>query len=100
MLGIDIGLKTSHTKALTDTDIRCFTELSGDSNPLHTSDELAKKSPFCGRIAHGMLTAGLISSALAKFPCLVVYSSQTLKFLNPVRIGDTATTQVQVTSVH
>jgi len=73
-----------------------FAEASGDFNPIHMSEEFAQKTSFCGRIAHGMLAAGLISAAVAKLPGLVIYQAQTVRFLRPVRIGDSITATAKV----
>jgi len=96
LLDINVGTKTRHVKTITEADIMRFAELSGDFNPVHISEEFAKKTFFNGRIAHGMLVAGLISTAVAKLPGLVIYLSQTIKFLKPVRIGDSITAMAEV----
>ncbi len=95
-LGVDIGFKTTHEKTITEKDIDNFAEVSGDFNPIHMSQEYAEKTFFGGRIAHGVISIGLISAALAKIPGLVIYLSQTVKFLKPVRIGDTITVIAEV----
>ena len=95
-LGINVGTKTHHVKTITEADIMRFAEVSGDFNPVHVCEEYAKKTSFGGRIAHGMLVAGLISAAVAKLPGLVIYLSQTIKFLKPVRIGDSITATAEV----
>jgi 3-hydroxybutyryl-CoA dehydratase len=95
-LGIDVGMKTSHTRTITEDDVMRFAELSGDFNPVHISEDFAKKTPFGHRIVHGMLVAGLISAAVAKLPGLVVYLSQLVKFLTPVKVGDSITAVIEV----
>lgn len=95
-LGINVGTKTRHVKTITEADIMRFAEVSGDFNPVHVSEEFARKTLFGSRIAHGMLVAGLISAAVAKLPGLVIYLSQTVKFLRPVRAGDTVTAMAEV----
>jgi 3-hydroxybutyryl-CoA dehydratase len=95
-LGINVGIKTHHVKTITEADIMRFAEVSGDFNPVHISSDFAKKTLFGGRIAHGMLVAGLISAAVAKLPGLVIYLSQTVNFLKPVRVGDVVTVMVEV----
>ena len=76
-----------------------FAGVSGDTNPVHLNEEFALGTAFQGRIAHGMLTASLISTVLGtKLPgpgC--IYLSQTLKFLAPVRAGDTVRAEVTIT---
>ena len=89
------------TKTITDADMRAFAEVTGDHNPVHLDDEYAATTRFGRRIAHGMLAASLISSALAnELPGRgTVYLSQTLKFTAPVFPGDTVTARVTVTRV-
>ena len=90
-LGVDIGYKTTHTKTITEADIAMFAEVSGDFNPVHMSEEYAQKTFFSGRIAHGVISLGLLSAAMTKYPGLTIFLSQSIKFLKPVRIGDTIT---------
>ena len=96
--GIDVGLKTTQMKTITEADIALFAGVSGDFSPVHVCEDYAKKTSFGGRIAHGMLVAGLISAAVAKLPGLVVYLSQTVKFLKPVRVGDSITAMIEAIS--
>ena len=98
-LGVDVGFKTTHTKTVTEADINNFAEVSGDFNPVHMREEFAKKTFFGGRIAHGALSQALLSAAMAKFPGLVIFLSQSIKFLKPVRIGDTITAVGEATQV-
>ena len=95
-LGVGIGYKTTHTKYITEADIVIFAGISGDFNPVHVSEEYAKKTPFAGRIAHGAFAQALLSAAMAKLPGLVIFLSQSLRFLKPVRIGDTITAIAEV----
>ena len=95
-LGVDIGLKTTHMKTITEADINLFAEVSGDFNPVHVNEEYAKKTFFGGRIAHGALVQALLSAAMAKLPGLVIFLSQSLRFVKPVRIGDTITAIAEV----
>ncbi len=96
-LGVDIGFKTTHVKTITEADINLFAEVSGDFNPVHVREEYARKTMFGGRIAHGALAQALLSAAMAKLPGLVIFLSQSVKFLKPVRIGDTITAIAEVT---
>ncbi|PKL23043.1 MAG: (R)-hydratase [Spirochaetae bacterium HGW-Spirochaetae-3] len=95
---LSIGMTADFSKTVTEADIAAFAGFSGDFNPLHINDEYAKTTIFKGRIAHGMLSAGFISTVFGmKMPgpgC--VYVSQALKFKAPVRIGDTVTARVEV----
>ncbi len=98
---INIGDSASITKTITDADIHAFAEVTGDHNPLHLNDEYAAKTRFGRRIAHGMLSASLISAVLAnELPGAgSVYLSQTLKFVKPVFPGDTVTARVTVIAI-
>ena len=98
-LGVDIGYKTTHTKTITENDIKLFAEISGDFNPIHMSEEFAKKTLFGGRIAHGVIPIGLLSAAMTKLPGLVIFLGAADKFLAPVRIGDTITATGEVIGV-
>ncbi len=98
-LGVDVGKKVSHTKTVTEADIKMFADVSGDFNPVHMSDEYAKKTFFGGRVAHGVISLGLISAAMTKMPGLVIFIGASDKFLAPVRIGDTITATGEVIGV-
>lgn len=93
---LHVGMTTVHMKTITETDIVLFAGVSGDFNPIHVSEEYAKETLFGSRIAHGALAVALISAALAKLPGLVVYLSQTVRFLKPIRIGDSITAIAEV----
>jgi len=97
----NIGDTASISKTITDADIQAFAEVSGDHNPLHLNDAYAAKTRFGRRIAHGMLSASLISAVLAnEMPGVgSVYLSQTLKFVKPVFLGDTVTARVTVIGI-
>lgn len=87
---ISIGMQRSLSKTIGDAEIAMFAELSTDHNPVHLDDDYARDTIFEGRIAHGMLTAGLISAVIGEqLPGHgTVYLGQTLKFRAPVRPGD------------
>lgn len=93
---VGVGDVVRFAKELSDTDVRSFAKASGDTNRLHLDDEFASRTRFGGRIAHGTLVSGLISSALARIPGLTIYISQDLRFLAPVAIGDTVTAVCEV----
>jgi 3-hydroxybutyryl-CoA dehydratase len=97
----NIGDSASISKTITDADIHGFAEVTGDHNPLHLDDDYAAKTRFGRRIAHGMLSASLISAVLAnELPGAgSVYLSQTLKFVKPVFPGDTVTARVTVITI-
>jgi 3-hydroxybutyryl-CoA dehydratase len=98
---IEIGMSRSLRKIVTDRDIQLFAEVSTDHNPVHLDDAYANDTIFEGRIAHGMLTAGLISAVIGEqLPGHgTVYLGQTLKFLAPVRPGDMVEAIVTVTDM-
>lgn len=97
----NIGDSASISKTITIADIDAFAEVTGDHNPLHLDEEYAAKTRFGRRLAHGMLSASLISAVLAhELPGEgSVYLSQTLKFVRPVFPGDTVTARVSVIGV-
>ncbi len=98
---LEIGMMRSLMKEVTDLDIELFAQISTDRNPVHLDDAYALDTIFEGRIAHGMLTAGLISAVIGEqLPGHgTVYLGQTLKFLGPVRPGDMVTAEVEVTAI-
>ena len=98
---LQVGETAEFSKTITDDDIQRFADLTGDHNPVHLDDQFAETTRFGRRIAHGMLSAGLISSVLAnKLPGQgTVYLSQTLNFVAPVYPGDTVTARVTVIKV-
>ncbi len=98
---IAIGMTRSLTKVVTDRDIELFAEVSTDQNPVHMDDDYARDTIFGGRIAHGMLTAGLVSAVIGEqLPGHgTVYLGQSLKFYAPVRPGDLVTAEVEVTAI-
>jgi 3-hydroxybutyryl-CoA dehydratase len=95
------GDTASLSRAISDDDIRAFANATGDHNPLHLDEEFAKQTRFGKRIAHGMLSASLISAVIADdLPGQgSIYLGQTLQFLAPVFPGDTVTARVTVTSI-
>lgn len=93
-----VGQSMSNSKTISETDVYLFAGITGDMNPAHTNEAYAEKTRFGGRIAHGMLSAGLISAVIGmQLPGPgTIYLGQSLKFLAPVRIGDTITATVTV----
>ena len=87
------GMSESYSRTVTEEDIQKFGEVSGDFNPVHFDDAYAKTTIFRGRIAHGLLTAGYISTVLGtKLPGAgSVFMGATIRFKAPVRIGDIVT---------
>ena len=98
---LEIGMVRSLRKTVTDRDIELFAEVSTDRNPVHLDEAYAQDTIFEGRIAHGMLTAGLISAVIGEqLPGHgTVYLGQSLKFMAPVRPGVTVEAVVKVTAI-
>lgn len=98
---ISVGDSVEVPTTVTAREIDLFAEATGDRNPVHLDEKVAALSQFGGRIAHGMLTAGFISAAIAsKLPGPgSIYLEQTLRFMRPVRIGDTVTVRLEVLEV-
>jgi 3-hydroxybutyryl-CoA dehydratase len=98
---IEIGMIRHVQKVVTDRDIELFAEVSTDRNPVHLDEDYAQDTIFGGRIAHGMLTAGLVSAVIGEqLPGHgSVYLGQSLKFLAPVRPGDMVRAEVEVTDI-
>jgi 3-hydroxybutyryl-CoA dehydratase len=96
---IKIGDEASLARTITEAHIVNYAGITGDMNPLHVDAEYAAHSMFKERIAHGMLTAGLISAVLGtQLPGPnSIYLGQDLKFMAPVMIGDTIKVVVIVT---
>ncbi len=93
-----VGDVATFEKTISESDVYLYAGISGDFNPAHINAVKAESSLFKQRIAHGMLTASLISTVLG---CHLpgpgtIYLSQELKFMKPVFIGDTVEAKVEV----
>ena len=99
---LQIGQTASMGKTITEADILLYSAISMDSNPLHVDAEAAAGSQFGGRIAHGMLSAAVISAVLGtQLPGPgAIYVSQTLTFKGPVKPGDTVRAIVEITGLN
>ncbi len=99
---LQIGQTASLGKTITEADILLYAAVSLDTNPVHMNEDAARQSGFGGRVAHGMLSAGLISGVLGT--CLpgpgTIYMRQSLRFAAPVKIGSTVTATVEVTALN
>lgn len=88
---LHLGMQATVSRTITETDLRNFSGVSGDTNPMHLNEEYARQTPFGGCIVHGFLSASLISAVIGtRLPgpgC--IYMGQNLKFLAPVHVGDT-----------
>lgn len=96
-----VGQTAELSRQVAEGDLAAFAAVTGDDNPVHLDEAYAAATPFGGRIAHGMLSAGFISALIAKkLPGPgAVYLSQTLRFRRPVRIGDVVTARAEVTAI-
>lgn len=96
-----VGQTASFAKTITEADLLLFSAVSGDTNPVHMNEEYAATTQFKGRVAHGLISASLISTVLGtKLPGPgSIYLDQSLRFRAPVRIGSTVTATVTVTKL-
>lgn len=98
---ITVGDKGTFQKVITEKDIFQFADVSGDFNPLHIDEEYAKKSRFGHRVAHGILTAAIISTVLgSELPGVgTIFVELHIRFLKPVFIGDVINANATVMEV-
>jgi len=98
MADIKVGDFAEHAKTISEGDVYLFAGITGDMNPAHINAQDAAKGMFKERIAHGMLSAGLVSAVLGmQLPGPgTIYLAQTLKFTAPVKFGDTITARAEV----
>jgi 3-hydroxybutyryl-CoA dehydratase len=94
---IPLGHTESVRKTLGESDVYLFAGITGDFPGVHVDEEFAKRTRFGGRIAHGALMVGFVSTVMARMTALLpppggVSSRYDVKFVGPVRIGDTITT--------
>jgi len=96
-----VGDSAEITKTIEQADIHAFADVTGDHNPVHVDEAFAQTTRFGRTIAHGMLSASLISAVLAnKLPGAgSVYLGQTLQFIAPVFPGDEITARVTVKEI-
>jgi len=99
-----VGDQARFTKTITETDSALFSAVSGDFYPLHFNEELARRTRFGGRIAHGAIAVGLISTVLGvplqgSGVCAAVIRELHFEFTAPVRFGDTLTAEATVREV-
>ena len=98
---LTVGQFASFSKTISESDVYLFAGITGDLNPAHVDEEYAKGTYFKTRIAHGMLTASFISTIIGTLlpgPGSI-YLGQELKFLAPVRFGDTITATAEVDEI-
>lgn len=96
-----VGDQANMAKTISESDVYLFAGITGDHNPAHVNEAASSQTSFGGRIAHGILSAGLISAVLAmKLPGPgTIYLGQELKFTKPVRFGDTVTATCTVSEL-
>lgn len=97
-MAYQVGQSASFSKTISETDVYGFAGITGDFNPLHVNARVAQTGQFGERIAHGMLSASFISTVIAtSLPGPgTIYMSQEVKFLKPVKFGDTITATVVI----
>lgn len=95
---LEVGQKATFVRQVTEREVQLFAEVSGDRNPVHLDADYAAGTAFRERIAHGMLTGAFVSAAIAStLPGPgSVYVGQSLRFLRPVKLGDTLTVELEV----
>ncbi len=95
---LKVGDSAQISKTITEGDIDLFARATGDLNPVHLDQAYAEKTMFKGRIAHGLLSVGFLSTVLGNIlpGHGTIYLSQEVKFLAPVRIGDTIIAKVEI----
>jgi 3-hydroxybutyryl-CoA dehydratase len=95
---LKVGDSAQISEIITEEMINDFAKATGDFNPIHMDQAYAEKTFFKGRIAHGVLSIGLLSAVLGNILSGhgTIYLSQEVKFLAPVRIGDTIIARVEV----
>ena len=95
---MSVGDSAEFAKTIAESDVYLFAGVTGDLNPFHVNEDFSKDTFFKGRIAHGILLAGFISTVIG---CHLpgpgaIYIKQSLKFMAPGRIGDTITAKATV----
>ncbi len=96
-----VGQAAERTRDVASRDIALFTEISGDGNPLHYDEELAKSTPFGGIVVQGGITSAILNAVVAEdLPGPgTVFLQTNWRFKAPVRPGDRITGSVEVTKV-
>src|SRR5437867_12521382 len=102
VMPVKVGDRAQFERTVTAEEVAAFARVTGDTNPLHTDATYAARTRFGECIAHGMLSAGYISAVLGTKlapDCCAVYLSQTLRFMRPVKIGDTIRAMAEVKGI-
>lgn len=97
-----VGETAEYSKTVSESDVYLYAGITGDANPAHLNEEYAKKTFFKTRVAHGMLSAGFISTVLGnQLPGAgTIYIKQEVSFMAPVRLGDTITARAEVLEIN
>ncbi len=95
---LEVGMKGTYTKQITQQDIDDFIKICQDVNPIHVDEEFSKNTPMKTKIVHGILVSSLISTVVGtKMPGPgSVWLDQNLRFLAPVRVNDTITATSEI----
>lgn len=94
--GIAVGDVARFSKPVTEADVEEFAHATGDTNRLHLDESFAADTRFGRQIAHGVLTLGLVSAALARMPGVIIYLSQDCTYLGPVALDAEVTATCEV----
>lgn len=102
----EIGDTISFTKTISEADVYLFAGVTGDFSQMHVNEEFMKKTPYKTRIAHGVLSLALASTAStmiqvqARSPIpSMSYGYDRLRFIKPVFFGDTLTAKYTITEI-
>jgi 3-hydroxybutyryl-CoA dehydratase len=101
MDALDIGIVESMSKTISEADVYAFAGITGDFYGVHVDEEFAKKTRYGTRIAHGALLVGFISTVMGKIAAKIpppggVSYRYDIKFIAPVKFGDTVTTALKI----
>ncbi len=97
----EVGQEAQRSRTVMARDIELFTEMSGDRNPLHYDEQVAKATPFGGIVVQGGVTSAILNAVVAEdLPGPgTVFLQTNWAFRAPVRPGDTITGKIKITSV-
>ncbi|NVM29864.1 MAG: MaoC family dehydratase [Candidatus Helarchaeota archaeon] len=97
---MEVGKEIKISKTITEADVKKLVEISGDENPIHLDEEFAKRTIFKRKLAHGLLSLGVISAALTKlFGPGNLWLDHSFTFKKPIHIGDMITAKLKILSV-
>jgi acyl dehydratase len=106
---VEVGQAATYETTVSEADVGAFAELSGDHHPQHVNDGYAAQTRFGGRIAHGALLVAYMSAAFTRYweawirdrtaQPAISYGYDRIRFIKPVRLGDTLSVEHRITSV-